>query len=482
MDIETKTLACFVFLKDIYEKVSPYFSEEYLSKESEKIVYRFIKDYYDKYGKSPTKDALLITLRDYKSNNQSACIAAEELIRSLERPEEKPKWLIKNIEAYVKDRAIHRAVLKTHGIYTGEITSNSIYEIPDILKDAISVSFDDRVGHDLKNDLDARYDFYTARENRIEFDLDLLNKITNGGIKSKTLNLFVGATGGCKSLTLCHCAASFLMSGKNVLYLTLEMSENAIAERIDANLLDINIHNLKYLSRNQYKQKFNEAVRRTSGNLVIKEFPTGGAHANNFRFLMKDLKRKKGFVADVVIVDYLTICNSYKSNVEGWAKGKAVAEELRGLAVVEDVPILSAVQLNRSGASSSEPTLTDIGESYGIAQTGDLALCLVSNDELEAVDQIMVIQLKNRYNSVSSPKKFRFGIDKSKMKLYNLENAAVTGQINSNIEDLKVPEPNFDFSTDTESTNLLNSNFDFDFEDNDKELISETLKEINTGE
>lgn len=462
INIETKIISALIYRKDFYEKTISYIKSEYFNEESYKIVLNLVKDHYDKYDNSPTKESLLISLEEVKGNNQQTYNESKSIIHALAEPTEAIEWLVDKTEQFCKDRAIHKAILDVVGIYDGENKKHSYNEIPDLLEKAISVSFENKVGHDYISELDRRYDLYTQTEERLEFDIDLFNVITDGGLKRKTLNLFVASTGGCKSLLLCHCAASFLMAGKNVVYFTLEMAEEAIAERIDANLLDIKINTLKYLSREQYKNKFNEVIQRTSGQLVIKEYPTGDAHAHHFKHFINELKIKKGFIPDIIVVDYLTICSSYKAAgaADGYSKNKSVAEELRGLAMIYNTPLLSAVQLNRAGSSSSEPSLTDIGESFGIAQTADLAMCLVSNEELEENEQLMVIQLKNRYNTLNKPKKFRIGVDKQKMKVYNLEDSAVVGQITSQPE-VQVPEPNFDFDLNT-SEKVLNANFNFD--------------------
>lgn len=460
-NIETKIISSLVYRKEFYEKTISYLKDDYFKEESYKIVLNLIKTHYDSYDSSPTKESLLISLEDVKLNNQQTYTESKAVISSITEPSEDMDWLSDKTEQFCKDRAIHKAILDVVGIYDGENKKHSYQEIPELLEKAISVSFENRIGHDYIDELDRRYDIYTRQEERLEFDIDLFNVVTNGGLKKKTLNLLVASTGGCKSLVLCHCAASFLMAGKNVIYFTLEMAEEAIAERIDSNLLDIKINALKYLSREQYKKKFHEVLNRTSGKLVIKEYPTGDAHAHDFKHFINELKIKKNFVPDVIVVDYLTICSSYKAAkaTDGYSKNKAVAEELRGLSMVYNVPLLSAVQLNRAGSSSSEPSLTDIGESFGIAQTADLALCLVSNEELEENEQLMVIQLKNRYNTLNKPKKFRIGVDKQKMKIYNLEDSAVVGQINTQ-SNVQVPEPNFDFDLNP-TENVLNANFNF---------------------
>lgn len=458
--LENKILASLIYRPSYYEKVVSFIDPDFLPDASYQIVLSLIKEHYEKYDTSPTVEALLISLGERKISSQSTYDSTYVLIEGLKEPTETEEWLLDTTERFCKDRAIHKALLEGIGVYSGENKKYTRHEIPGILENALNVSFDIKLGHDFVKELDSRHDLYTSVEERLEFDIDLFNIITKGGLKRKSLCIFAAGTGGCKSLTLCHNAASYLMQGKNVLYFTLEMSEESIAERIDANILDMNIHELKYLTKEQYKNKFHDAIRRTSGKLVIKEYPTGQAHANDMKFFINELKGKTGFVPDVIIVDYLTICSSFKCpNSEGYGRNKSVSEELRALAIKCNVPLLTAVQLNRAGAGSNEPDTTDIGESYAIAHTADIMIGIVNNEELEDNEQLLFVQMKNRYNSLSNPKKFRLGVDKSKMRLYNLEDAAVVGQINTT--DLSAPEPNFDFDLNT-SDNILNTNFNFD--------------------
>lgn len=457
--IPGKILSGILYNSSYYERISSYLKNEYFEYEEHQIVHSLIVDYYTKYETRLTPQVLLISLDKLKISNQDLYNSTYALIKKFEEPKEDEKWFYETTEKFCRNTATRLAILESIGIYEGSENQKKIDEIPEIMGEAISIHFDKKLGHIYNDDFEERYKKYTNKEERLEFDIDLLNKITDGGLKKKTINLFLGSTGGCKSLTLCHCASAFLMSGKNVVYFSMEMSEDAIGERIDANLLDMRIHELKYLTKDSYLNKFNKLLCKNLGKLVIKEYPTGAANANHFKYFIKELRQKKDIVPDVIVVDYLTICDSIKSSGSGsYEKYKSVAEELRALAVTSDVPLITAVQLNRTGTASSEPTITDISESYGIASTADLAVCIKSNDELDADDELMLIQLKNRYSSLTNPKKFRVGVDKSKMRLYNLEDAGVVGQLNPG--DTSIPEPEFNF--DLNNNSVITQDFNFD--------------------
>jgi archaellum biogenesis ATPase FlaH len=334
-------------------------------------------------------------------------------------------WLLGETEKFCRDKAVYNAILHSIKIIDGGDKVNTKDSIPSILSDALAVSFDNHVGHDYIEDYDERYDFYHRIEEKIPFDLDMFNKITKGGLSKKTLNVVLAGTGVGKSLFMCHVAASTLMQGKNVLYITMEMAEERIAERIDANLMNIGMDELKIIDKDLYSSRFSKVSKKTQGKLIIKEYPTAGAHSGHFKALMEELKQKKKFVPDMVIIDYLNICSSSRmkqgANVNSYTYIKSIAEELRGLAVEYAVPILSATQTTRSGFSNTDVELTDTSESFGLPATVDFMFALISSEELEALNQLLVKQLKNRYGDPAYYKKFVIGVDRSKMKLYNLE-------------------------------------------------------------
>lgn len=459
--IQNKILSSLLYKPDFFEKVSSYLKLDYFDSEHERIVLDLIKGFYEKYDKAPTKEALLIGLDNKKYNNQDTINDSKRLINNLFPPEEDNSWLIDNTEGFFKQKALYLAIVKAYetfnGYYNGDAGLN-IDSLPNILEDALSVSFEDKLGHCYMSDAEYRFDLYNEHVDKYPFDIELFNKITDGGLRRKTLNIFAAGTGGCKSLLLCHNAANYLMQGKNVLYFTLEMAEVAIAERIDANLLGININSIKHMNKSHFLKKIEDVMSRTPGKLTIKEYPTGCANANTFKYYIKELKSKEGFVPDIIIIDYLGICSSVKSNIEAsYLKHTAVAEELRALASELNLPILSAVQLNRTGSASGEPSITDIANSHGIAQTVDLAIGIVSNEDLDMNDELMVIQLKNRYNA-TNPRKFKIGVKKSHMRVYNIEDAHVKGQLKQ--DNLVIESPVFNFDLNSEP-NLSKTEFNF---------------------
>ena len=403
-----------------------YFEDHYLS------AYSLILSFIAKNNKLPTTEVLEIEFQDSQFIKHSNSNEVLSTIRTLdEREEIDYDWLLEKTESWCKDRAINNAILKGWDILHGKDQKSDTGAILDIMADALKVSFDNNVGHDYFVDIKNRFDAYHTTEEKIPFDIDLLNQITKNGLPKKTLNIIMAGTGVGKSLALCHFAASNLNIGKNVLYITMEMAEERIAERIDANLLDVPIDQIENLSYDIYKKKVEDLKKRSQGKLIIKEYPTAAAHVGHFRALLDELKMKKDFKPDVVYIDYLNICASSRmkglgGSVNTYSYIKAIAEELRGLAVEFAVPIWSATQTTRGGFGNSDVELTDTSESFGLPATSDLFLALISTDTLEEMGQIMVKQLKNRYNDVSKNKKFVIGIDRSKMRLYDLEASAQT--------------------------------------------------------
>ena len=409
-------------------KVLPFIKPEYfqgvynqLFKEAGKFV--------AKYNKLPTLDAFKIEVDNSDKFNDDQYTAAMEILPNIfvtETSDE--KWLEDTTEKWCQDRAIHNAIMESISIIDGKHKNLTKNALPDLLSKALAVSFDTNIGHDYIENVEDRYDFYHEDEERIEFDLDYFNKITKGGLPNKTLNICLAGTGVGKSLFMCHMAGSVLVQGRNVLYITMEMAEERIAERIDANLLNIPLDQLQHISKPMLTSKVDELASRTNGKLIIKEYPTGSAHTGHFRALLNELKLKKNFVPEMIFIDYLNICSSSRMKGMGGAINsytyiKAIAEELRGLAVEFDVPIVSATQTTRSGFTSSDPGLEDTSESFGLPATADLMFALISSEELESLGQVMVKQLKNRYNDPNFKKRFVLGIDRSRMRLYDVDNA-----------------------------------------------------------
>jgi replicative DNA helicase len=409
-------------------KVLPFIKPEYfqgvynqLFKEAGKFV--------AKYNKLPNLDAFKIEIDNSDKFNDDQYLAAMEILPNIfvkETADE--QWLEDTTEKWCQDRAIHNAIMESISIIDGKHKNLTKNALPDLLSKALAVSFDTNIGHDYIENVNERFQFYHEDEERIPFDLEYFNKITKGGLPNKTLNIALAGTGVGKSLFMCHCAGNVLVQGRNVLYITMEMAEERIAERIDANLLDIPLDQLQHITQDSLVKKVGTLAAKTNGKLIIKEYPTGSAHTGHFRALLNELKLKKNFVPDMIFIDYLNICASSRmkgmgGSINSYTYIKAIAEELRGLAVEFDVPIFSATQTTRSGYSSSDPGLEDTSESFGLPATADLMFALVSSEELEALGQIMVKQLKNRYNDPGSNKRFAVGIDKSRMKLYDIDDA-----------------------------------------------------------
>ena len=409
-------------------KVLPFIRDEYFEERTDRVVFQQIAEYVKAYDGLPSKEVLHIEAEKRDDLTQDEFSLVEKLIDALHESTSERAWAEDTTESWCKERAIYLALMKSIQIADGQDEKHSNDAIPEILKDALAVGFDQHVGHDYIDDSEGRYEYYHRKENKIEFDLEMFNKITAGGVSNKTLNIALAGTGVGKSLFMCHYAASVLLQGKNVLYVTCEMAEEKIAERIDANLLNTNIKEVSELPKTIFEKKVNKLREKTQGKLIIKEYPTASAHVGHFRSLLSELKLKKNFIPDIIFIDYLNICASsrYRSavNVNSYNYVKAIAEELRGLAVEFDVPIFSATQTTRSGFTSTDPDLTDTSESFGLPATADLMIALISSDELEELGQLMVKQLKNRYNDPTYNKRFVVGIDRPKMRLYDCEQEA----------------------------------------------------------
>ena len=409
-------------------KVLPFVQPEYFEERSDRVIFEEISSYLKDYDGLPTKEVLHIEIEKRTDLSEDEFKLSEQLVGSLEPSESDSKWMLDTTENWCKERAIYIALMESIKIADGQDDKKQPDAIPSILSDALAVGFDQHVGHDYIGDSQTRFEYYHRVENKTPFDLEYFNKITSGGLSDKTLNIALAGTGVGKSLFMCHVASSVLLEGKNVLYITLEMAEEKIAERIDANLLNTNIQDIAELPKSTFIKKIDKLAAKTSGKLIVKEYPTASAHCGHFKALLQELKLKKSFEPDIIFVDYLNICASsrYRSavNVNSYSYVKAIAEELRGLAVECSLPIVSATQTTRSGFASSDPNLTDTSESFGLPATADLMFALISTEELENLNQIMVKQLKNRYNDPTMNKRFVVGIDRAKMRLYDVEQSA----------------------------------------------------------
>jgi len=409
-------------------QVTPFLKDEYFNG-TDQVLYKTIKTFIDKYNACPTKEALTISLQN-SNLNEEAFKDVNQLLSELEKSDSNKEWLNAETEKFCKDKAVYNAILKSIEIIDGRDKKHNTEALPSILQEALAVSFDNHVGHDYINDANSRYDFYHKVETRVPFDLDYFNKITNGGLPNKTLNVVLAGTGVGKSLFMCHFAASTLAQNKNVLYITMEMAEERIAERIDANLMNLEMDQLKDLPKNLYENRMEKIKAKTQGRLIIKEYPTAGAHVGHFKALLNELSLKQSFHPDVIIIDYLNICTSSRmkqgAGVNSYTYIKSIAEELRGLAVESNVPILSATQTTRGGYANSDVDLTDTSESFGLPATVDFMFAIMTDDELEKLNQFMVKQLKNRYNDPTTNRKFVIGVDRAKMKLYDVEDHAQT--------------------------------------------------------
>lgn len=428
MRIENVILNNLVFDEEYCRQVLPFLNKRYFSDRRETIMFEEITKFFDQYNKpiSPTELEIgIMSRKDMSSDDEKSF---RDMLSEVKKPEVNHDWLMTETESFCKKKAVYNAILDSIGIIEGRDKNFQEDAIPSLLSDALGVSFDKHIGHNYLDDSDSRFEFYHRVEEKIRFDIDMLNKITKGGLSKKTLNVILAGTGVGKSLAMCHFAAANLMDNKNVLYITMEMAEERIAERVDANLLNLSMDELKTIDKPIFDSRVDKVRNKSHGRLIIKEYPTAGAHAGHFRALLEELKMKQEFTPDIIYIDYLNICSSqrlrYGANVNSYTYIKTIAEELRGLAVEYSVPIVSATQTTRSGFTNSDPGLEDTSESFGLPATVDLMFALISTEELEGMNQIMVKQLKNRYADPSYYKKFVIGVDRSKMKLYDLEASA----------------------------------------------------------
>ena len=425
--IENTIFNNLVFNEEFARKTLPFLKADYFQNKLDKVLFKLIDEYVTKYNSIPTKAALIVELVSVSGTNDDEHKMLVDKVNEIKDEQADVKWLVDQTEKYCQDRAIYNAIMSSIQIINGN-SQDGKGKIPTLLSDALGVSFDTHIGHDFLDDFESRFEFYHQKEKRVPFDLDYFNTITKGGLPLKTLNVALAGTGVGKSLFMCHCAAANLMSGKNVLYITMEMAEEKIAERIDANLLNEPMDMLTMLPKEAYDKKIERIKNKTLGKLIIKEYPTASAGAAHFRHLLGELKLKRNFVPDIIYVDYLNICMSsrlkYGSNVNSYTYIKSIAEEIRGLAVEFNVPIVSATQTTRSGYTNTDLGLEDTSESFGLPATADFMFALITSEELEDLGQILVKQLKNRYNDPSHHRKFVVGVDRSKMRLYNVEQSA----------------------------------------------------------
>jgi replicative DNA helicase len=426
--VEILILRNLLYNEEYLRKVVPFIKAEYFEEITQKVIFEEIWNFVQEYNQATTKEVLCIEIEKRSDITDASFKEITQLISYLEDVPTDYDWLLDTTEKWCRDRAIYLALMESIALADGKDKEKDRDAIPSILSDALAVSFDTHVGHDYLLDYEARYESYHRKEDKIEFDLEFFNKITKGGLPNKTLNIALAGTGVGKSLFMCHVASGALLDGKNVLYITMEMAEEKIAERIDANLLNVPIQEITELPKVMFEDKVTKLAQKTQGTLIIKEYPTASAHSGHFRALLNELALKKSFRPDIIFVDYLNICASsrYRGNstVNSYSYIKAIAEELRGLAVEANVPIVSATQTTRSGYGSSDVELTDTSESFGLPATADLMFALISTEELEGLGQIMVKQLKNRYNDLSVFKRFVVGIDRAKMRLYDCEQTA----------------------------------------------------------
>ena len=437
--IETTILKNLIYNEEYSRKVIPFIKPEYFEQKSEKVIFEEVTNFIVKYGSAITIEALNIETENRTDLTENEIKEIRDINSSFVETIVENQWLLDSTEKWCRDRAIYLALMESISLADGKDESKGRDAIPSILSDALSVSFDNHIGHDYLNDYEDRYESYHRKEEKIPFDLEFFNKVTKGGLPNKTLNIALAGTGVGKSLFMCHVASSVLLQGKNVLYITLEMAEEKIAERIDANLLNVNIQNIVDLPKPMFDNKVNNLTKKTQGQLIIKEYPTAAAHSGHFKALLNELALKKSFRPDIIFIDYLNICSSSRyragSNVNSYSFIKAIAEELRGLAVESNLPIVSATQTTRSGYGSSDVDLTDTSESFGLPATADLMFALISTEELEGLNQIMVKQLKNRYNDPTIFKRFVVGIDRAKMRLYDCEQSAQENIVDSGQEE-----------------------------------------------
>ena len=438
MKLELTILKNLIYNEDYLRKVLPFLKPEYFTDSESRTLYKEINEFVQTYNSTPTIEAITLAVQEKRNltdDQVEKCKTDLQEIKESASERSELQWLINKTEQFCQEKAIYNAVLGSISILDGKDKTREKGAIPSLLSEALAVSFDNSVGHDYLENSDERYEFYHKKEERIPFDLDLFNKITKGGLPKKTLNIALAGTGVGKSLFMCHVAASCMVQGKNVLYITMEMAEEKIAERIDANLLNVTVDDLISLPKDMYDKKIEKLREKTVGKLIIKEYPTASASTTHFRTLLNELNLKRSFTPDIIFVDYLNICCSSRlkagANVNSYTYVKAIAEELRGLAVEFGVPIVSATQTTRSGFTSSDPGLEDTSESFGLPATADLMFALISSEELEELGQIMVKQLKNRYADPTTYKRFSLGIDRAKMRLYDVEQSAQNDIIDS---------------------------------------------------
>jgi replicative DNA helicase len=440
--IEKTILSNLIHHEEYCRKVVPFIKPEYFNDQFERIVAEELLGFFTQYNKPASLDILAIQIGKRKLH-QDQIEGLEKYINSLDYKTDNDDWLLSNTESFCKKQAVYNAIIDSFEIIEGRDKIHTEDAIPSMLSDALSVSFDSSIGHDYLEDFANRYEFYNRTEEKLEFDLELFNKITKGGLPRKTLNMILAGTGVGKSLFMCHYAASVLMQGKNVLYITMEMAEERIAERIDANLLNMTMEELSKVTQDIYETRIGKLIKKTAGKLIVKEYPTASAHAGHFKSLLEELKMKRNFKPDAIVIDYLNICASARmkhgAGVNSYTYIKSIAEELRGLAVEYNVPVLSATQTTRGGYDNTDVDLTDTSESFGLPATVDFMFALISTEELENLNQIMVKQLKNRYNDPSYYKRFVIGVDRARMKLYDVEDTA-----QSNISDSGNQTPAFD--------------------------------------
>ena len=449
--IETTILRNLVFNEEFARKTIPFIQPDFFEQRTDKILFEEIVSFITKYDSCATLEALNIEVENRTDLTAEEVKQINDTSKELNDSPVDNQWLLDITEKWCRDRAIYLALMESIHIADGEDDKKNRDAIPSILSDALAVSFDNNIGHDYILNSDERYEYYHRTEDKIPFDLEYFNKITKGGLPNKTLNIALAGTGVGKSLFMCHFASSVLLQGRNVLYITMEMAEEKIAERIDANLLNTAIQNLSELPKPMFDKKVAKIAKKTQGQLIIKEYPTAAAHSGHFKALLNELALKKSFKPDIIFVDYLNICASSRyrtgSNVNSYSYIKAIAEELRGLAVEANVPILSATQTTRSGYGSSDVDLTDTSESFGLPATADLMFALISTEELEGLGQIMVKQLKNRYNDPTIFKRFVVGVDRAKMRLYDCEQKAQEDVLDSGTKEEyneeKVPKKTF---------------------------------------
>ena len=436
--IETTILRNLIYNEEFSRKVIPFIEPDYFEQRSEKVIFEEITKFIVKYGSAITIEALNIETDNRTDLTETEVKEVRDINNSFKDTPADYQWLMDTTEKWCRDRAIYLALMESISLADGQDDAKGRDAIPSILSDALAVSFDNHIGHDYLEDYEERYDLYHKKEDKIKFDLEFFNKITKGGIPNKTLNIALAGTGVGKSLFMCHVASSVLLQNKNVLYITLEMAEEKIAERIDANLLNVPIQDITELPKPMFDNKVISLSKKTQGTLIIKEYPTASAHSGHFKALLNELALKKSFKPDIIFIDYLNICASSRyragSNVNSYSYIKAIAEELRGLAVETNVPIVSATQTTRSGYGSSDVDLTDTSESFGLPATADLMFALISTEELEGLGQIMVKQLKNRYNDPTYNRRFVIGVDRAKMRLYDCEQAAQDDLLDSGQE------------------------------------------------